>query len=338
MAKYLVTGGCGFIGSHLAYSLVEDGHDVVILDNLSTGHIENAPSRARVIIEDATNYSAVEEAMRDIDGCFHLAAVASVEKSRLEWTKTHSVNITATVNIFQAASQRNIPVVYTSSAAVYGDNPAIPLSEQSSTAPLTAYGADKLGCELHGKVAWLVHRIPNIGIRPFNVYGPRQDPHSPYSGVISIFVNRIAGKLPITIFGDGEQRRDFIYVGDIVQIFRAAMDRLFFWQGYDVMNACTGNATTVNSLIGFIESIYGWNVLKEYAEARKGDIRLSLGNPEKAYNMLGVRANTGLIEGLALMIGKPVADIFTPDLAAQAIASLDAEIDDMEEIPQRASA
>src|SRR6202000_85204 len=145
-----------------------------------------------------------------------------------DWVRTHSVNITATVNVFQAASrsQNKVPVVYTSSAAVYGDCQNIPIAETEEKFPLTAYGVDKYACDLHARVGWQVHGVPNIGMRPFNVFGPRQDPGSPYSGVISIFFDRMRQGKPITIFGDGGQMRDFVFVADAVKSFSAAMEKL----------------------------------------------------------------------------------------------------------------
>src|ERR1700677_1344253 len=225
---YLVTGGAGFIGSHLVDALIAKNHRVTVLDDLSTGKRENVNPQATLIVGDTTDFDTVERAFEGIDGCFHLAAVASVEKSIVEWVRTHSVNITSTVNIFQAASKAKgrIPVVYTSSAAVYGDCDKIPTSEDTDKRPLTAYGVDKYACDLHANVAWNVHNVPNIGMRPFNVYGPRQDPGSPYSGVISIFFDRMRQGQPITIFGDGGQMRDFVYVGDAVKAFAAAMEKL----------------------------------------------------------------------------------------------------------------
>ena len=180
MAHYLVTGGCGFIGSHLVDALIAARHRVRILDDLSSGKRGNVPAAAEVTIGDVADPAAVRDAMSGIDGCFHLAAIASVARSNVDWLGTHRVNLAGAITVLDAARARRTPVVYASSAAVYGDNPNVPLTEDAVTRPLTAYGADKLGCELHGRVAWHVHRVPNTGVRLFNVYGPRQDPNSPY--------------------------------------------------------------------------------------------------------------------------------------------------------------
>ena len=305
--RYLVTGGCGFIGSHLVDALIAQGHSVVILDDLSTGKREHTHPQAELMVGDATDYATVERAFRHIDGCFHLAAVASVEKSVQDWARTHTVNVTAAVNIFQAASkrERRIPIVYTSSAAVYGDCKIMPISEETPTCPITAYGADKLGCDMHGSVAWLVHGIPNIGMRPFNVYGPRQDPSSPYSGVISIFTDRMQRGLPITIYGDGEQVRDFVYVPDAISAFAAAMRVLEEEEqpiGHEVINICTGRATSINRLAEIVALLSGRPLVRDYAAPRKGDIRTSIGNPERLAARLGLYLDVTLEEGLSGMM------------------------------------
>ena len=205
--KYLVTGGCGFIGSHLVDALTAANHSVRILDDLSTGSLAYTPDTAEFIRGDVADPGTVEKAMRRVDGCFHLAAVASVERCNLDWPGTHRTNLAGTVAVFDAARKRSTPVVYASSAAVYGNNPDV-LTEDTVLRPISAYGADKLGCELHGLVAHRVHRVPNCGLRFFNVYGPRQDANSPYSGVITIFSSRITNSQPIIINGDGHGSRD----------------------------------------------------------------------------------------------------------------------------------
>src|ERR1700722_10819816 len=221
MARFLVTGGCGFIGSHLAEALVTEGHQVRILDNLSTGKRGNAPPEAELIVGNIIDRRTVDDCVAGTDGVFHLAAIASVDQSRADWVGCHAVNLTGCVHILDAARRMAIPprVVYASSAAIYGDGGAIPLTEAERPRPVNAYGADKLGCELHARVASLLHAVPTIGLRLFNVYGPRQDPSSPYSGVISIFLDRLDRRAPIEIFGDGQQVRDFIAVADVVRFF-----------------------------------------------------------------------------------------------------------------------
>jgi UDP-glucose 4-epimerase len=303
---YLVTGGCGFIGSHLVDALVAKGHRVTVLDDLSTGKKENLNAAASLIIGDTTDYETVARAFAGIDGCFHLAAVASVEKSNTDWVRTHSVNITSTVNVFQAAARAHgrVPVVYTSSAAVYGDCATVPIFEDAEKKPLTAYGVDKLACDLHARVGWHVHGIPNIGLRPFNIYGPRQDPASPYSGVISIFFDRMRQGMPITIYGDGMQMRDFVYVADAVKAFVAAMDKLEREPvGHDEINICSGRPTSIQNLADIIAALMGYALIYNYAPARKGDIRISIGDAMRLHRHLGVSLNISLREGLMAMMG-----------------------------------
>jgi UDP-glucose 4-epimerase len=302
MSTYLVTGGCGFIGSHLVDSLLADGHEVRVLDDLSTGKRDNLDARAKLTLGTITDRALVATLMDGADGCFHLAAVASVERCNREWVDTHTVNLTGTIAIFDAARGpgRGVPVVYASSAAIYGDNPAVPLSERAVATPLSAYGADKYGCELHARVAAIVHGVPSVGMRFFNVYGPRQDPKSPYSGVISIFCDKIFAGLPVTVFGDGGQVRDFVYVGDVVRALRAAMARRK--QVPSVFNVCTGTRITVRELAETIYRLRQATPNLVFAPPRSGDIRVSCGDPAHAQAELGFKSTTSLAEGLAVTL------------------------------------
>ena len=300
MARFLVTGGCGFIGSHLADALIAHGHRVRILDDLSTGKRENAPAQAELVIGDITDRQAVRECVSGMDGIFHLAAIASVERSRRDWLGSHAVNLTGCINIFDAACHDAAAprrVVYASSAAVYGDCAAVPLTEADLPRPINAYGADKLGCELHGRVATLLHGVPAVGLRFFNVYGTRQDPSSPYSGVISIFADRARRKAPIDIFGDGRQMRDFVAVSDVVDFLLAAMTA----DGApgEVFNVCTGHGTTIHELALLIGETFGTAPEIRFQPARPGDIRTSLGDPTRAARGLGCTAKLSVRQGLA---------------------------------------
>ena len=305
MTAYLVTGGCGFIGSHLADALVARGDRVRILDDLSTGHRENAPKAAEVVIGDVADPAAVRAAMAGMDGCFHLAAIASVERGNQDWAGKHRVNLGGAIHVFDSArkgpSGTPVPVVYALSAAVFGDNPEIPLTEASAVRPISAYGADKLGCEQHGRVAWLVHKVPTVGLRFFNVYGPRQDPRSPYSGVISIFADRVTRGQELTIFGDGGQTRDFIYVGDVVRMLLAAMTNAVK-RPAQAYNVCTGKQTSVKELAELVFDLRGKAPRLKFAEARLGDIRVSVGDGAKAASELGIRAQTALRDGLKVTL------------------------------------
>jgi len=303
MALYLVTGGAGFIGSHLVDALLARGDAVRVLDDLSTGKRENLDPRAELTVGDVADAQAVATSMDGIDGCFHLAAIASVELGNRDWLGTHRTNLTGAITVFDAARRAKpgttVPVVYASSAAVYGDSTDLPLAETAATRPLSAYGADKLGCELHGRVATRVHGVRTAGCRFFNVYGPRQDPASPYSGVISIFFNRIRGGQGITIFGDGGQTRDFIYVADVVRALTTVMaadigDAAAF-------NVCTGKTTSLLELAATLGRVFVCKPEIKFGEPRAGDIRESLGNPATAERQLGFRAEISLEEGLRLM-------------------------------------
>jgi UDP-glucose 4-epimerase len=308
--KFLVTGGCGFIGSHLVDAVIAHGHTVRILDDLSTGTLDYmppAPAPVEFFQADVADPDAVNEVMRGMDGCFHLAAIASVERSNKDWIETHRTNLTGTITVFEAARrQGSLPVVYASSAAVYGNNIDVPFTESSRTVPLSAYGADKLGCELHGAVAAHIHNVPNVGLRFFNVYGPRQDPNSPYSGVITIFGNRMMSGLPITINGDGSCSRDFIFVTDVVRALRLAMEypivapREAFKAS--VFNVCTGHGTSIITLADEMGKLFGGLAIN-FGPPRPGDPPLSVGDPRNANLRLGFRATTHLATGLATTFG-----------------------------------
>lgn len=182
MSLFLITGGCGFIGSHLCEALLKAGHAVRVLDDLSTGHRTNLPPGAVLLEGTICSAETVRAALDGVAGCFHLAAIASVERGVMDWPGTHGVNLSATITVLDEIRRQGsrIPFVYASSAAAYGDCKTLPIVETAPMRPLSAYGADKLGCELHARVASHVFGIPTAGLRFFNVYGPRQDPKSPY--------------------------------------------------------------------------------------------------------------------------------------------------------------
>ncbi len=311
MANWLVTGGCGFIGSHLVEALLRRGDQVRVLDDLSTGKRENVPQIVDLRVGDVADPRAVAAALEGADGCFHLAAIASVQRCMTDWLGTHRTNLQGTITIFDQARQVRatvpLPVVYASSAAVYGDRSEMPLSENAVTSPLSGYGADKLACELHGKVAWLVHGIPNVGLRFFNVYGPRQDPSSPYSGVIGIFAGRIAQNREMEIFGDGRQTRDFIYVADVVAHLLAAMAELR--AGARVFNVCTGRATSLLELAATLGAVARRQPALRHGVPRKGDIRMSVGDPSAAMATFGLTERTTLLEGLRKTLGLVVDEM-----------------------------
>lgn len=298
----LVTGGCGFIGSHLCAALAEGGDRLRVLDDLSTGRVGNLPAGAELLRGDVADPALLAEAMAGVDGCFHLAAIASVEKGVRDWLGTHRANLTGSIAVFDAAraeaarAGRPVPVVYASSAAVYGDATALPIEETTPPRPLSAYGADKLGSELHARVAGMVHGVPTAGMRFFNVFGPRQDPASPYSGVISIFCDRIRRGEPVRIYGDGAQTRDFIFVADVVAALLAALPIAAC--DAPVFNVCRGVACTVRELAQEVALLCDQPLRTSQEPARQGEIRHSRGSPGLARASMPLGPSTPLREGL----------------------------------------
>jgi UDP-glucose 4-epimerase len=298
MTSYLVTGGCGFIGSQLCRALLLRGDAVRVVDDLSTGRRARLPAAVDFIQGDVADPQTVHQAIVGVDACFHLAAVASVELGNRDWLRTHRTNLTGTITVFQAAiAVGPIPVVYASSAAVYGPCPSLPHRDGAEKQPLSAYGADKFGCELHARAAGRVHRLPSVGLRLFNVYGPGQDSKSPYSGVISIFCERIRHGQPIDVFGDGRQTRDFIFVADVVAAFLRAMDARL--SEAPVLDICTGRGTSVLEMARTIASLCGQDLEIRFRPERAGEIEHSYGDPTNARQVLGLGRPTELSVGLA---------------------------------------
>jgi UDP-glucose 4-epimerase len=303
MACFVVTGGAGFIGSHLVDALLAAGHWVRVVDNLSSGRRENLSPRAELMVGDVGDRMLMRAAMRGAEACFHLAAVASVARSNEEWTGTHRCNQGGTIVVLEAARDAGaVPVVYASSAAVYGEHCGKILHEGLMPQPLSAYGADKLGSELHARVAFHVHGVPTLGLRFFNVYGPRQDPRSPYSGVISIFAEAIANRRVVTVNGDGMQTRDFVFVEDVIDHLTAGMDRLRHRPEASVFNVCTGRATSIMRLVETLGAVVGRRADIVFAPARPGDVRASLGCPQAARAALGRATRSSLADGLACLL------------------------------------
>ena len=302
MTAWLVTGGAGFIGSHLCDALVAQGDAVRVLDDLSTGKRENLPPDVELIEGDVTDPGVVRDALQGVAGCYHLAAIAAVQRGIDEWPLTHRVNQSGTITLLDAVRRlsERIPVVYASSAAVYGDAAATPMREDDHCRPLSPYGADKLGCELHARVASRLHAIPTVGLRFFNVYGPRQDPRSPYSGVISIFCERIRRGMPIEIFGDGGQTRDFVYIGDIVEALLAAM-RLKPVEAR-VFNVCTEIEISVLDLARTIADVAGRPLNVRHRSPRAGEVRHSRGSRILSRTMLDLGEPVGLRDGLRQLL------------------------------------
>lgn len=298
MADYLLTGGAGFIGSHLVRALLKRGDGVRVLDDLSTGTRANLPEDAELIVGDLRDSGTVSQAMNGVAGCFHLAAIASIQAYRDDWATAAAINHTGTLNVFEHAARAGIAVAYASSAAIYGDNANLPLSEAEQPAPISGYGADKLGNELHAAAMQAALGLNAVGLRFFNVFGERQSPGSPYSGVISIFARSLLDGRPLTVFGDGQQARDFIYAADVARALMAAMGHAGQGQG-GVFNICTGRSVTLIELIAALENATGQRSEVKFEAPRAGDIRLSQGDPARATETLRFRATTPFSEGIA---------------------------------------
>lgn len=303
-STFLVTGGAGFIGTHLVKKLLQLKHEVYVLDNLTSGRRENLPAEAKLIIGDIRDERLVKELMKKMDGCFHLAAILSMQECTDDWVGTHSVNSTGAIQIFNAAmhgkDDNPIPVVYASSCAVYGDI-KLPLKETSLVKPISPYGADKLACEVNARVATMIYGVPTTGLRIFNVYGPGQDPNSPYAGVISIFLNHAIKNTPMEIFDDGTNVRDFVYIDDVVRFLITSMNKQQPEKA-NVYNVATGKVIDINNLAKLIIKLTRKKIKPVHINPRKGDIKKSQGDPTLAAKMLGITANTSLQTGLKRLI------------------------------------
>jgi UDP-glucose 4-epimerase len=304
----LVTGGAGFIGSHTVDALVARGDQVVVVDDLSTGRRENLSrwrddARVELVVANIADglfapLHAVTARRGAIERVIHLAAQTSVVFSIENPLAEVRTNYVGTVQVLEYARRTGVrKVVFASSAATYGDVAEVPTGEDAPTDPLSPYGIDKRGGELLLRYHTLVHALPTVPLRFFNVYGPRQDPSSPYSGVISIFVDRALAGQELLIFGDGEQSRDFVFVEDVV---RAILSAVFGEAGDGLpINVATGREHTVNQLAELVARLCGSSAAIRHAEARAGEIRRSVARVERAEQRLGFRAGVALADGLA---------------------------------------
>ena len=318
--RYLVTGGAGFVGSHIVDALVDQGHNVVVLDNLSSGHKENlsgALNQIDFVEGDIRDAETCLKAAEGCDGIFHEAALVSVPDSINRPRDNHDINITGTLNVLEAARVNGVKrVVFASSAAVYGDNPELPKREEMLPEPKSPYAMAKLAGEHYLKVYAECFGLETVALRYFNVFGPRQDPSSMYSGVISIFSERIKNGLPITIYGDGQQTRDFVNVSDVVQANLLAMgcqksdDRgqtsasspmlhAPCAQRFVVLNVATARQTSLLELLKTLEALTGNKATVSFSAARSGDIQHSLADISKVRKIFGYEPKVSLSEGLS---------------------------------------
>ncbi len=300
MSFYLVTGGAGFIGSHIVETLLGRGERVRVLDNFSSGKRENLAGMdgALEILEgDLRDAAAVEKAVAGVDVIFHEAAFVSVPESMADPLGCFAVNVTGTASLLEAARQAGVQrVVLASSAAVYGDSETNPVSETEPLQSLSPYAASK---QINEVLAGLYTKLglPTVALRYFNVFGPRQRPDSMYAAAVPIFVRRMLDNRPVTIFGDGGQSRDLIYVGDVVRANLVASEHPA--APGQVFNVCTGRETRLLDLLETLSGLFPGVPPAEFAPPRPGDIYRSLGDPGKAARLLGFEAQTSLADGLA---------------------------------------
>ena len=301
--KILVTGGAGFIGSHLIERLLAAGHGVRVLDNLSTGKRHNLPQHAGLefIEGDIGDAVTVDRCMPGIQAVVHLAAVASVQASIDDPRATHRSNFDGTLNLLEAAHTAGVKrFLYASSAAVYGDTSVIPVSEEARLNPLSPYAADKLAGEHYLRYYFHKHGLAGTAFRFFNIYGPRQDPSSPYSGVISIFVERLRQGKPVTVFGDGQQTRDFVYVGDLADLLATSLARPALVGA--TVNVGTGAENSLLQLLDILESASGCVLERQHAPARVGDIVRSCADVTRLQQLAGKIPATPFRAGLQSLL------------------------------------
>jgi UDP-glucose 4-epimerase len=299
----LVTGGAGFIGSHIVDRLLADGYRVRVIDNFSTGKRENLPDSddLEIIAGDVGSFDDVHKAMKEVELVFHEAAIASVPKTIADPIGSQRTNYQGTLNVLEAARQQGTNrVVLASSAAVYGDLPELPKREDMPLKPLSPYAVDKLASEYACQMYTHLHGLETVCLRYFNVYGPRQDPGSPYSGVISIFADRLKMDERPVIYGDGEQTRDFVFVSDVVaaNMKAAVVDKA----AGRIINIATARVVTLNELLESMCRILNRKFDPGYKKVRAGDIRHSSALTSLSKEILEWRPVVDMDEGLAVLL------------------------------------
>lgn len=302
---YLITGGCGFIGSHIAEALVSQGRKVRLLDNLSSGHesnIEHLRGQLEFVRGDIQNRSEISKAMQGVSHLFHEAALVSVADSVESPRANHDINLTGTLNVMEAAREAGVKrVVMASSAAVYGNSPELPKREDMRPEPESPYAIGKITGEYILRVYAKLYGLETVALRYFNVYGPRQDPSSVYSGVISKFSDSLLNAECPLIFGDGKQTRDFVFVKDVVQANLKAMHSPELGGG-EVFNVGSGSESSLLDLLNILKSLSGSDLRPIFRAERKGDIRHSVADIALAREKLNYLPESTLEEGLGVLL------------------------------------
>lgn len=294
MKKYVITGGAGFIGSHIAEHLSGEGHQVIVLDSLRTGFEKNLNGlNVQFVKGDIRDKELVDELVQGANGIFHLAALVSVPESLLRLDECIDINTIGTINILEAARKNDgCKVVLSSSAANYGNNPVLPKVETMIPEPMTPYAITKLDGEFYLKMYQDQWNVPTASLRYFNVFGPRQNPQSAYAAAVPIFINKALQNQPITIYGDGEQTRDFIYVKDVVKANILASQT-----GSETYNVALGYSTSILELAEKIIEITNSKSQIQFLEERSGDIKHSKADPTK-FNDLGFKPSHSIESAL----------------------------------------
>ena len=299
MAQYLVTGGAGFIGSHLAEELIRRGERVRIVDSLITGKRQNLAhlQQAEFLEGDLADFEVAQRAVQGVDYVLHQAAIPSVPRSVVDPITSNRANIDASLNVLVAARDAGVRrVVYAASSSAYGNTPTLPKNETMPTAPLSPYALQKLVAEQYCQMFTGLYGVETVSIRYFNVFGPRQDPSSPYSGVISVFIRALVDGRRPTIYGDGGQTRDFTYVANVVDgVLRACQAPA---ASGEVINVATGGRISLNQLFEALNQLTGAGVEPIYADTRTGDVRDSQADIGKARRLLGYEPIVGFEQGL----------------------------------------
>jgi nucleoside-diphosphate-sugar epimerase len=313
MAHYLVTGGAGFIGSHLSEELVRRGHRVRVADSLITGKRSNLDHIKGIdfLEGDLADISVAQKAVQGCDYVLHQAAIPSVPRSVKDPLTSNRANVDATLNVLLASRDAGVRrLVFAASSSAYGDTPTLPKHEEMPTNPLSPYALQKVIGEQYLQLFTRLYGLETVSIRYFNVFGPRQDPTSPYSGVISVFATALLEKRPPTIYGDGEQTRDFTYVANVVDgVLRACEAPR---ASGEIINVATGGRISLNRLFEEMRKLVGADVTPVYAEARRGDVRDSQADITRARELLGYEPIVGFEDGLSRTIDWYRAEAASP--------------------------